>query len=269
MADFLYERDGSIYAPTEWAGSPWSRSSQHGGPVNALFMHAALGAAGETGLRVARLTVDLLKPVPLIPLLLQSRFLRRGRRLAVFEADLVRPADGDVAASARAVLLLARDELGSTWDPPHAPPEGPEGCEPLDFLPADWRAHAPPGFHWSVQLRRAKTAAGPAVWASTPLELTPGEPLAPLERLAALCDTTFGASAHLLQSPDAVRRIPRGRLINTDTNLHLERAPGGEWFALADSFVADRAGTGLARVNLYDPAGRVGTSLQTLVANTG
>ena len=45
MSDFLYERDGAIYTPTQWAGGPWSRTAQHGGPVNALLMRAARSAA--------------------------------------------------------------------------------------------------------------------------------------------------------------------------------------------------------------------------------
>ena len=269
MADFLYERDGSIYAPTRWAGSPWSRTSQHGAPVNALFMRAARNAAEETGLRVARLTVDLLKPVPLAPLLLQTHFLRRGRRLAVFQADLVRPSDGDVVSSARAVLLAGRDELGATWDPPSNSPSGPDGLEAMDFLPADWRDHAPPGFHWSVEMRRSSNASGPAVWATSPLDLVEGEPMAPLERLAAIADIAFGASLHLLPPPRDGQGAPRGMLINTDTTVHVERMPEGEWFALADAFVADRAGIGVARVALYDHRGRVATAAQTLLANAG
>ena len=88
MPDHVYEREGDTYTPSEWAGSPWSGEHQHGGPVNALFAHAAEEAAADTGLQVVRLTVDLFRPVPMLPLDLEWRFLRRGRRIAVVEAEL-------------------------------------------------------------------------------------------------------------------------------------------------------------------------------------
>ena len=80
MIDFVYERDGNVYHPTEWAGSPWSEGFQHGGPINALFAAAAEEASRETGLRVVRLTVDLFRPVPRVPLNLERRFIRQRRR---------------------------------------------------------------------------------------------------------------------------------------------------------------------------------------------
>lgn len=83
MADHVYDLDGRVYAPTEWAGSPWSSQHQHGGPVNALFAKAAEEAADRAGLRVVRLTVDLFRPVPREPLELLWRFVRRGRRMRV------------------------------------------------------------------------------------------------------------------------------------------------------------------------------------------
>ena len=41
MAEHIYTLDGDTFHPTHWAGSPWSATSQHGGPPNALFMRAA------------------------------------------------------------------------------------------------------------------------------------------------------------------------------------------------------------------------------------
>jgi hypothetical protein len=43
---------------------------------------AAEQAAEEAGLQVVRLTVDLFRSVPLLPLALSWRYLRRSRRLA-------------------------------------------------------------------------------------------------------------------------------------------------------------------------------------------
>jgi len=67
----VYERDGDNFVPTEWAGSPCSRTSQHGGPTNALMMRAAEQVAADAGKQVARLSVDTLKPIPMVPLTLR------------------------------------------------------------------------------------------------------------------------------------------------------------------------------------------------------
>ena len=60
---------------------------------------------------------------------------------------------------------------------------------------------------------------------------------------------------------------PAMMLINTDTTLHLERPPVGEWFAFGSGLLADQHGVGLSEVTLHDEAGRVGRAAQTLVAN--
>ena len=83
MPDFVYSRDGDLFTPTKWAGSPWSHELQHGGPVCGLVAAAAEEVARESELRVTRLTVDLCRPTPLAPLRRVTQLLRRGRRLAL------------------------------------------------------------------------------------------------------------------------------------------------------------------------------------------
>ena len=45
VSDHIYDEADGVYTPTEWAGSPWSKRHQHGGPINALFAKAAEDAA--------------------------------------------------------------------------------------------------------------------------------------------------------------------------------------------------------------------------------
>ena len=58
-------------------------TTQHGGPINALLMYGIETVALDTPKRVARLSVDILRPVPREPLRLNTKILREGRRLAV------------------------------------------------------------------------------------------------------------------------------------------------------------------------------------------
>lgn len=266
MPDFLYSREGDVYTPTEWAGSPWSRELQHGGPVCGLVAHAAEAVAGETGLRVVRLTVDLCRPTPLEPLTLVCQPLRRGRRLALIEVRLRR---GDVDVTRATALLLAPSgEPASAWRQPEPPPPGPEGLATIQFMPRDYLAQVPPGFHRSVEVRLAEDELGPALWATTPLDLVSGAATSALVRAAMLSDLTFALSGRLLLRRGFVPADPmRAALINADMTLYLERPPEGDWFALRSGSVRDFEGIGLAEVVQLDRAGRYGRSLQALVAN--
>jgi hypothetical protein len=266
MPDFLYRRSGVVYAPTEWAGSPWSRELQHGGPVCGLIASAAEAAAGETGLRVVRISVDLYRPTPLQPLTLAWQFLRRGRRLALVEVSL-RHGDADVTRGT-ALLLAPSGELASTWRQPDPPPPGPEGQSAIQFMPREYLAKVPPGFHRSVEVRLAEDELGPALWATTPLDLIEGQATSALVRAAMLSDLTFALSGRLLLR----RRLvpvdpPRLALINADVTLYLERPPEGDWIAMRHGSVSDLDGIGIAEVVQLDHRGRYGRSLQALVAN--
>src|SRR5262245_7740305 len=89
----LFEYDGSRYMPTPLARGPWDPNAQHGGAPAALFAHACeRHDPGPAGF-MARLTVELLRPVPLAPLELRVRTMRPGQKVQWVEAVLL--ADGE------------------------------------------------------------------------------------------------------------------------------------------------------------------------------
>ncbi len=261
MADAIYRRDGDVYAPTRWAGSPWSVKSQHGGPVNALLTRAVAAAAADAGFVPARITIDLLGPVPMEPLRLRSGFVRRGRRMAVVEAALS-AGERDVAR-AGAVLMAASPGLPRFSSQEERPLPGPEGLPRARMMSESRAGEMPPGFHLSLELRPVP-GADSAAWLTSPLDLVEGEPTTPLLRAAAVSDLTFGLSFHTMSAASAAREV---MLINTDTTLYFERLPEGEWFGFRHEIVADRDGIGLAEVSQYDRRGRYGRALQVLLAN--
>jgi len=268
MSEHLYEQEDRIHVPTRWAGSPWSAELQHGGPVNALFARAAGEAAAECGLRVVRLTVDLFRPVPLRPLALDWRFVRRGRRIASVEATLSRPDDGELVSRATALLLGASGDAPRSWQHTPAPPLDLGAAEPVEFLPAEFRDRLPDGFHRSFEVRMGADQHGPAAWITTPLDLLPGRPMTPLERCAAVADLTFGLSSRsLLRQRIVDVDAWRTPMINTDTTIYWERPPLGEWFGFRHALLTDHQGIGLAEVDLADTSGRLGRSLQAMVMN--
>jgi len=270
MGSHVYVRDGALFRPTEWAGSPWSSSHQHGGPVNALFALAAEEAAAEAGLQVVRLTVDLYRPVPLAPLELEWHFVRRGRRLANVAAQLREPGGGREISRASAVLLRPDEGLSQSWQHAPLPPMPLEGAERVEFMPRSYRKVVPPGFHWSFEVRMGEDAHGPAAWITTALDLLPDQAMSPLQRCAAVADLTFGLSGRSLLRQRIVDvdawRVP---MINTDTTVYWERPPLGQWFGFRHALLTDHRGIGLAEVDLADTSGRLGRSLQAMIANPG
>ena len=268
MSDFVYQREGEIFSPTPWAGSPWSDGLQHGGPVNALFALAAEEAAEEAGLRVVRLTVDLMRPVPRVPLALTWRFVRRGWRLANVEAALSQPEGGDPVCRASAVLLAPSHDWERQWQQTPPPPPGIETLEPVEFMPKSYRSQVPDGFHWSFEVRMGADEHGPAAWLTTSLDLLPGVPMTPLQRCAAVADLTFGLSGRSLireQIADVdAWSVP---MINTDTTIYWERPPVGRWFGFRNALLTDHEGIGVCEVDLADAEGRLGRSLQAMLAN--
>ncbi len=79
----LFERDGSRFVPTPLARGPWSPKALHGGAPSALF--ASVCEMHDPGPAdfVARLTVELMRPVPLAPLELRVRTHPAGPQGAV------------------------------------------------------------------------------------------------------------------------------------------------------------------------------------------
>jgi hypothetical protein len=262
----VYTREADVYTPTEWAGSPWSRELQHGGPICGLVAMAAEAAARETGLTVVRITVDLCRPTPFAPLELGWRYVRRGRRLALLEVALRR--EGAEITRGSVLLLAARDDGAEGLRPDEPPPPGPEGLEAALFAPREYLAHIPPGFHRSVEVRMCEDEIGPAAWLTTPLTLVAGDATSPLVRAAMLSDLTFAIASRTLLRRRTLPLDPgRMAMINADLTLYLERPPEGEWFAFRHTQLSGRGGVGVAEVTQLDRGGRYGRSLQALVEN--
>ena len=106
----------------------------------------------------------------------------------------------------------------------------------------------------------------PIAWISTPLDLAENEPMTCFERCAAISDLTFGLGSRLISGEGVEAHVP---MINTDTTIHFERTPVGDWIAFRNSFLHEDRGIGLAEVTLYDTQGRIGRSLQTLLSQSG
>ncbi len=255
----VFEADGARLVPTELARGPWSPDAMHGGAPASALARAVEGHDQGSASFVARLTVDLLRPVPLAPLEVVTSTTRPGRKVQWVEATLL--ADDVEVARAHALRLRTTDPLGLPLPPEQAPElPSPDDSEGIDIeLP-----HVEGlGFWSAMEFRIARGAwhhTGPAtVWFRLRVPVVAGEEASPLQRVAAAADFGNGVSTVL----------PRGRylFINPDLSIHLHRSPVGEWVALEGESAAEDVGVGLAACRLHDERGPIGRSVQSLLVD--
>src|SRR5438309_52204 len=170
----IFTRDGGAFVPSDLAQGPWDPDAQHGGPVAALLARAVEQHEHETGLMVVRMTVELLRPVPLAPLTVTTETQRPGKRVQWIEARLQIASTGVEVARARALRgRLNPFELPSSAADSDSRPAPPETGDVMnDTL---W-----PGFARAMERRpvagRAFPELGPAtVWLRLRNPLVAGE----------------------------------------------------------------------------------------------
>jgi hypothetical protein len=258
MSNAVFHLDGDLAVPTELARGPWSPDAQHGGAPAALLARALERADPGPARFVSRLTVELLRPVPLTPVEVRTRTLRPGRKVQWLEGSLL--ADGQEVARATALRLRVDESLALPV------PEPPPPALPPPAVGAPYRIQFPGsdvGFWSAMDLRVAAGSfadvGAATIWFRLVVPLVAGETPTPLQRVAAAADFGNGVSTAL----------ERGRylFINADLTVYLHRAAVGEWVALEARTFAEAAGVGVAESALHDEAGRIGRSLQSLLVD--
>ena len=241
--------DGRFAATTHTAG-PWDPAFQHAGPPAALLGRTLERCEPRDGFVFARLTFEILRPVPVAEVAVAARVIRPGRSVELLEGELT--AGGQPVMTVRAWRVLAASAPTVADDAP-LPPR-PDAATPL---PPELDGF---GYGKAVELRFAAggwNQAGPAtVWTRLGVPLLPGEAPTGLQRVLAVADSGNGVSAVL----------PLGRwlFINPELTVHLRREPRGEWICLDAETTITEGGAGLARSTLSDDDGVVAQGAQSL-----
>jgi Acyl-CoA thioesterase C-terminal domain/Acyl-CoA thioesterase N-terminal domain len=251
------ETAGGRFVASELARGPWDAGAQHGGAPAALLMREFERLPGEPGLQIARVTYELLRPVPLGALSVDAEVVRPGRRVRRLEGAITTP-DGTELVRARALQVRAADGRANGVDPPPPGPDrgeerapGGEGFEP---------PYSPMFTPDAIEVRFVSGVFGhgPATaWFRLRVPLVAGEEPTPLQSLAAAGDFGNGISAILDWS--------KYMFINPDLTLYIERPPAGEWICLDARTRIVPDGVGSAESILYDQRGRVGRAMQALL----
>ena len=253
MTDAFYALDGDCVLSSELTRGPWDPNAQHAGPPSALLARAIELCEPREGMRVGRVTIEILAPVPIAPLTISASLVRPGRSVEMLEASLAGP-DGEVMR-ARA-WRLATSHITADWEQDEPPP-GREDARALEFFATGESV----GWHTAMEIVFARgkfLEPGPeTVWMRPRVALVEGEEFTPLQRVMVAADGGNGVSAPLDWSGFI--------FINTDLTVHLHRIPAGEWLYLDARSTLDSSGVGLAETELYDDHGRVGRGAQSLM----
>lgn len=249
----LFEPAGAdLWMPTDLARGPWSPDALHGGPPAALLARALEPLLAP--LQPARLTIELLRPVGLVPLRVATRVVRDGRKVRLAEASL---AHGDTVVATAVALGIRTADIPVPEQPSVAPPPGPEhGVEPV--RPDDpYDAFHNRGVEHRFVHGMIGTPGPGTDWIRLRAPVVADEEPSPLQRVAAAAD--FGNGVSGLDAMDQLL------FINPDLTIHLHRLPVGEWICLDAVSRYQPNGIGLAVSDLYDEHGPIGRSMQSLL----
>jgi Acyl-CoA thioesterase C-terminal domain/Acyl-CoA thioesterase N-terminal domain len=245
--------DAQRYESTELTRGPWDPGHQHGGPPVALAGREIARAAAALGMNhLARLTANLVRPVPIAPLRVEVDTDYAGRNVAHLSARLW-AAEREVA---RFTAVAQREEAIEL--PAQAPLQAPRPPEGLESIVFPHRGGAV-GYHELVELRVAegRLTRGPcAVWFRLRHPLLAGEAPGAIERVAVAADSGNGISAVL----DFRRYI----FVNSDLTINLLRRAEGEWICIDARTLLGPHGGGIAEARIFDTRGLIGRSTQSL-----
>jgi acyl-Coa thioesterase superfamily protein/acyl-CoA thioesterase superfamily protein len=254
MSAFYVPSGDGRYESTEHTRGPWSPDHQHAGPPAALLARELRRAGAIADGHLARVTFEILAPIPIAPVETAARVVRPGRRVELLEAEL--RVDGEPAMLARG-WRLRREAMDLPTPPESEPLAPPETGDTRVEFPGKQAA----GWHEAMDIRFVEGAfdqRGPAkAWFRIRGELVAGEAPDPLDHLFTAADAGNGISGLL--------DFAKFGFVNTDLTVYLHRVPEGDWVGLDSVTRLSGDAVGVAESVVHDARGPVGRALQTLI----
>ncbi|MGH7910220.1 MAG: thioesterase family protein [Candidatus Dormibacteraceae bacterium] len=257
--DAFYRRlGGDRFASSPRTAGPWGPDTQHAGPPSALLGRILQECAPRPELRLARITLEIPRPVPVGELEARARVVRSGGRSELLEGEI--RAAGVTVMTARAWRIARAPE-----DTPSLRLDRPApGVPAAPASPPAMRGAYVLGYMAAMEWRLARGGSfddpGPGIaWARQRIPLLAGEEDTGPTRALTLADSSWAVGFEL--------DLRRQFAINTDLTLALYRDPLGQWLSLQSATAASAGGSGLARGTMGDERGEVGVVLQTLLVS--
>lgn len=246
--------DGVWFQPTPHARGPWDVNACHGGPPSALIVRAVEQLVPEK--RLARLSVDIERPIPMAGFRVEAQLVRSGRAASRVTARLLD--DDRVYARASSLLLRTTDDFEGA----SAPVDPPSFAQSVPGpFPIEDTVHGEEAFPNSLEVRydpgSGVGGGGPTTMWMRTVAILAGEEASGVQRMCPLADSGNGISYNAY--------VDEMLFINADLQLSLVRDPVGEWFCsrATSHWAAD--GTGLSVSVLFDISRHVGLATQSLL----
>lgn len=252
--DAVYRVDGNRIITSPHAAGPWNPHMQHGSAPSALVTWLAEQLPASSPMAVSRVTVDLMRPVPVAPLTYEIDVLREGRKIQLVGIRLL--SNGTVVTNAT-VLKVRAEEQSLPADIKDAPltvplPDVPGLAEPKDHSSAFVSGMSIRAVHGGF----LKLGPG-AIWYRANRAIVEGQPISQAMRAVIASDFSNGSSS--------VLSFKDWMFMNADLSVSLARQPVGDWILLDSESWIGPDGAGLAASKLADKNGYFGRAVQTLV----
>ncbi len=246
----IFRVDGTTAVTSPEAAGPWDPDMQHGGAAASLVVWAAERIPTAVPMQIARVTIDLMRPVPVAPLTIETEVLREGRKIQLCAVRLRANGKLTVGATVLKIKKQAQPLPADVVEPP------------LDVLsPEQSRAepqNSPFGMGMTIRAARGRFGGpGPgAIWYRADRPLIQGFAISQAMRAAAASDFCNASSALDWQ---------QWTFLNADLTVSMAREPIGEWILLDAVSWIGPDGAGLAMARLADTKGYFGRCAQSLV----
>jgi len=246
----IFRVDGANVVTSPHAAGPWDPNMQHGGAPSSLVVWAAEQIPTPAPMQIARATIDLMRPVPVAALTIETEVLREGRKIQLCAVRL--KANG-VLTVAATVLKIRRQEQPLPGDV----------VEPLldVAMPEQSRIepqNSPFGLGMTIRAARGRFGGvGPgAIWYRADRPLVEDRAISQAMRAVAASDFCNASSA---------LDWHKWTFLNADLTVSMAREPVGEWVLLDAVSWIGPDGAGLASARLADTKGYFGRCSQSLV----
>lgn len=251
----FFVNDGDRFVATDYARGPWNPEACHAGPPTGLLARASEKLLPDK--QLVRITVELIRPVPMDGFRIRAAIEHGGRQVATTAGHL-EDEKGQIRVRAKGLHLAP---VADPLDLPTASVDTPllDQSQPGGF-PIEATVHGLTGFRSGVAMRyppgQDRTPGPTTTWMRT-IPLLAGEEPSPFQSICPLSDSgnAIGRNAE----PTEVG------FVNPDLTIVLHRPPEGFWLGSHALSHWQPNGIGLADALLFDHRGPVGRALQTLL----
>jgi Acyl-CoA thioesterase C-terminal domain/Acyl-CoA thioesterase N-terminal domain len=253
---FTIEADaaGEWIRPTELCRGPWDPEACHAGPPTGMLARASEALVPDQ--RLARLTVELVRPIPHAGFRIVGEVVRGGRTVSTTALSIT-DLEGGSVVTARGLHMAPQPETSL----PTAPSDTPHIADAeVGRFPVVEAGHDLTGFRHSAEMRYPDGddhEPGPTTaWMRT-VPLLATEDVSGFSRICPLADCGNAIS----RNGDSDQFL----FVNTDLTVAIHREPVGEWFGMRAISRWEPDGIGMSDALLFDDRGPVGRAIQTLL----